>query len=89
MEKFAELIRRFLEIQSDGMPRSAELIADDEQLMSGLQKRYRELLLAPGRRVGRGQRRELVSVDNFVVRHIKHVGQIRVPLVAYRNAGAG
>jgi hypothetical protein len=45
MERFAELILRFLEIQSDGPPRSPELIADDDRLMDGLQKRYRALVL--------------------------------------------
>jgi hypothetical protein len=45
MERFAELIMRFIEIQSDVIPRSPELIAEDEQLMYGLQQRYRALVL--------------------------------------------
>lgn len=45
MERFAELIRRFLEIQSDGPARSPELIAEDDRLMDGLQKRYRAFVL--------------------------------------------
>jgi hypothetical protein len=45
MERFAELIMRFLEFQSDGMPRSPELIAEDERLMDSLQKRYRAFVL--------------------------------------------
>ena len=45
MERFAELIMRFLEIQNDGIPRSPELIAEDERLMDGLQKRYRAFVL--------------------------------------------
>ena len=39
MEDFGELIQRLLEIQSRGRERSAELIAEDERLMDGLQKR--------------------------------------------------
>ncbi len=39
MENFTELIQRLLEIQSGGRPRSPELIAEDERLMDGLQKR--------------------------------------------------
>jgi hypothetical protein len=39
MEYFAELMQRLLEIQSGGRQRSRELIAEDEQLMDGLQKR--------------------------------------------------
>jgi len=46
MERFAELILRFLEIQNDGIPRSPELLAEDERLMDGLQKRYRAFVLA-------------------------------------------
>jgi hypothetical protein len=45
MERFAELIMRFLEIQSDVILRSPELIAEDEQLMYGLQQRYRAFVL--------------------------------------------
>jgi hypothetical protein len=45
MERFAELILRFLEIQNDGVARSPELIAEDERLMDGLQKRYRVFVL--------------------------------------------
>jgi hypothetical protein len=40
MERFAELILRLLEIQRDGTPRTPELIAEDDRLMDGLQKRY-------------------------------------------------
>jgi hypothetical protein len=40
MENFAELIQRLLEVQSGGKQRSPELIAEDERLMDGLQKRY-------------------------------------------------
>ena len=40
MENFAELMQRLLEIQSGGRQRSPELIAEDERLMDGLQKRY-------------------------------------------------
>lgn len=39
MESFAELMQRLLEIQSGGRQRSPELIAEDERLMDGLQKR--------------------------------------------------
>ena len=39
MENFAELMQRLLEIQSSGRQRSPELIAEDERLMDGLQKR--------------------------------------------------
>jgi hypothetical protein len=39
MEDFAELMQRLLEIQSGGRKRSPELIAEDERLMDGLQKR--------------------------------------------------
>ena len=39
METFAELMQRLLELQSDGAQRSPELIAEDERLMDGLQKR--------------------------------------------------
>jgi hypothetical protein len=45
MERFAELIMRFLEIQNDGIPRSPELIAEDERLMDGLQQRYQAFVL--------------------------------------------
>ena len=37
MEYLAELMQRLLEIQSGGRQRSPELIAEDEQLMDGLQ----------------------------------------------------
>ena len=46
MERFAELILRFLEIQNDGTAKSPELIAEDERLMDGLQERYRAFVLA-------------------------------------------
>jgi len=39
MENFAELMHRLLEIQSGARHRSPELIAEDERLMDGLQKR--------------------------------------------------
>ena len=39
MENFGELIQRLLEIQSRGRERSPELIAEDERLLDGLQKR--------------------------------------------------
>ncbi len=39
MENFAELMQRLVEIQSGGRQRSLELIAEDERLMDGLQKR--------------------------------------------------
>jgi len=39
MENFADLIQRLLEIQSGGRQRSTQLIAEDEQLIDGLQKR--------------------------------------------------
>jgi hypothetical protein len=39
MQNFAALMRRLLEIQSDERERSPELIAEDERLMDGLQKR--------------------------------------------------
>ena len=39
MEDFAELMQRLLEIQSGGRQRSPELIAEDERLLDGLQKR--------------------------------------------------
>jgi hypothetical protein len=39
MEHFAELMQRMLEIQSGGRQRSPKLIAEDERLIDGLQKR--------------------------------------------------
>ena len=39
MEDFAELMQRLLEFQSGGRQRSPKLIAEDERLMDGLQKR--------------------------------------------------
>ena len=39
MEDFAELMQRLLEVQSGGKERSPKLIAEDERLMDGLQKR--------------------------------------------------
>ena len=39
MENLAELMQRLLEIQSGGRQRRPELIAEDERLMDGLQKR--------------------------------------------------
>jgi hypothetical protein len=39
MENFAELMHRLLEIQSGGRHRSPELVAEDERLIDGLQKR--------------------------------------------------
>jgi hypothetical protein len=36
MENPADLIQRFLDIQSGGQPRSPELIAEDEQLIERL-----------------------------------------------------
>jgi hypothetical protein len=39
MERYAELMRRLLEIQSGGRPRSPKLIEEDKRLMDGLQKR--------------------------------------------------
>jgi hypothetical protein len=39
MENLTELMQRLLEIQSGGRQRSPELIAEDERLMDGLQKR--------------------------------------------------
>ena len=39
MENLAELMQRLLEIQSGGRQRSPELIAEDDRLMDGLQKR--------------------------------------------------
>jgi hypothetical protein len=39
MENFAELMQRLLEIQSGGRQRTPELIAEDERLIDGLQKR--------------------------------------------------
>jgi hypothetical protein len=47
MERYAELIRKFLEIQSGGTPRSPELIAEDDRLMDGLQRRYRLSVSGP------------------------------------------
>ena len=40
MENFAELMQRLLENQTGGRQRSPELIAEDERLMDGLQKRH-------------------------------------------------
>jgi hypothetical protein len=40
MEDFAELMQRLLEIQSGETQRSSKLIAEDERLMSCLQKRH-------------------------------------------------
>jgi hypothetical protein len=39
MEDFAELMQRLLEVQSGGKQRSPKLIAEDERLIDGLQKR--------------------------------------------------
>ena len=39
MEDFGQLMRRLLEIQSGGRQSNPELIAEDERLMEGLQKR--------------------------------------------------
>jgi len=39
MENLAELMQRLLEIQSSGRQGSPELIAEDERLMDGLQKK--------------------------------------------------
>jgi len=39
MEDFARLMRRLLEIQSGGRPRTPELIAEDERLMDALRRR--------------------------------------------------
>jgi hypothetical protein len=39
METYVELIQRVLEIQSGGRPRRPELVAEDDRLMDGLQKR--------------------------------------------------
>jgi hypothetical protein len=39
MEDFGQLMRRLLEIQSGGRQSKPELIAEDERLMEGLQKR--------------------------------------------------
>jgi hypothetical protein len=39
MENVTELIQRLLEIQSGGRPRNPKLIAEDERLLNGLQKR--------------------------------------------------
>lgn len=39
MENFAELMHRLLELQSDGAQRSPDLIAEDQRLMDGLQRR--------------------------------------------------
>jgi hypothetical protein len=40
MDRFAELILRLLEVESGGGPRSPELVAEDEQLLEGLERRY-------------------------------------------------
>jgi hypothetical protein len=42
MENVTELMQRLLEIQSGGRKRSLELIAEDERLMDGLQKKVLE-----------------------------------------------
>ena len=39
MEDFAELMQRLLELQRSGKERSPNLIAEDERLMAGLQKK--------------------------------------------------
>ena len=39
MEDLTDLMQRLLEIQSGGRQRSPELIAEDDRLMDGLQKR--------------------------------------------------
>jgi len=39
MEDFTELMQRLLEIQSGGRQRGPEVIAEDDRLMDGLQKR--------------------------------------------------
>ena len=40
MENFGELMQRLLENQTGGTQRSPELLAEDERLMEGLQKRH-------------------------------------------------
>jgi hypothetical protein len=40
MDRYAELILKLLEIQVGSRPRSPELIAEDERLMEGLERRY-------------------------------------------------
>jgi hypothetical protein len=40
MENLVELMQRLLEIQSGGRQRSPELIAEDERLMDGLEKKH-------------------------------------------------
>jgi hypothetical protein len=42
MDRYAELILKLLEIQVDSKPRSPELIAEDDKLMEGLERRYQE-----------------------------------------------
>jgi hypothetical protein len=42
MENFNDLMKRLIEIQSGGKERSPKLIAEDERLMDGLQKRIAE-----------------------------------------------
>ena len=41
MDSYAELMQRLLEIQSGGRERSRKLIAEDDLLIDGLQKRIR------------------------------------------------
>jgi hypothetical protein len=44
MDRYAELILKLLEIQSGSRPRSPEVIAEDEQLIEGLERRYQAAL---------------------------------------------
>jgi hypothetical protein len=53
MQRFAELILRLLEVQSDGRHRSPELVAEDERLMESLQKRYQAINLRQRMELGR------------------------------------
>jgi hypothetical protein len=52
MRDLADLMQRFIEIQSDERQRSPELLAEDERLMDGLQKRNLAEKSPPTTRVG-------------------------------------
>ena len=52
MRDLADLMQRLMELQSGGRHRSSELLAEDERLMDGLQKRNLAEKSALATRVG-------------------------------------
>jgi hypothetical protein len=63
MVNFAELMQRLLEIQSGGRHRSPELVAEDERLIDGLQKRILPTSPQPDCRA-QANLRQTVRADN-------------------------